>query len=143
MPSISVRTREPSRAWTPPFVILLLLLGLPACGDDDPTGNEDGEAVTVEGTITGPGDTPRPGLFVHLVYGPSVAPTAVAQAESDADGDYSVTGSVPADQCFAVQVWVLTQETFSAAAAPLAREVVGECGTTTLDIQIEGTGPEI
>jgi hypothetical protein len=117
-----------------------LSMGMVACSDD-PVTTETGEDVTVQGVVSDPDGVPQEGLFTHIVYGPTAAPIGVADDETDAQGQYSVSGKVPADQCHAVQIWVLETGIFSAAAARLARETVGACGTTTLNIEVEGAGP--
>lgn len=120
--------------------LVILSLGAVGCGDD-PVTTETGEDVTIQGVVADPDGVPQEGLFAHIVYGPTAAPIGVANDETDAQGQYSVTGKVPADRCPAVQIWVLEVGTFSAAAARLARETVGQCGSTTLNIEVEGAGP--
>ena len=126
-------------------VIRILLLaafifGSQGCSDDS-TAPETGEDVTVEGVLSDPDGVPQEGLFAHIVYGPTAAPIGVASNETDPQGQFSVSGKVPPDQCHAVQLWILETGTFSAAATRLARETVGKCGSSTLNIEIEGAGP--
>ena len=124
-------------------LLFALVAGVAACGSDSPTGNRNLESVTVEGTITDSESVPQAGLFAHLVYGTTVAPIAVAASSTDDLGQYSVTGKVPPDECHTVQIWVLEVETFSAAVESLAHEIVGACGTSTLNIQLSGVGPAL
>jgi len=118
-----------------------LALGLAGCNSDGPTADDEGEPVTIQGTISDPDGLAQAGLFAHIVYGPTAAPVAVAGDQTDSQGFYSASGRVPADQCHAVQIWVLETSSFSAAAERLARELVGQCGNSTLDIEVAGSGP--
>ena len=122
------------------FLLVAVSLGAISC-NDDPVATETGEDVTVEGIVADGDGLPQEGLFAHIVYGTTAAPIAVARDETNSQGRYSVSGKVPADQCHAVQIWVLEVGTFSAAADRLAREIVGQCGTSTMDIEVEARGP--
>jgi hypothetical protein len=61
--------------------------------------------------------------------------------ESGDGGAYSVSGQVPDAQCGSVQIWVMASETFHAGFETLTRQVVGQCGTVSQDIELPDTGP--
>lgn len=127
----------PSRALALTAVVAVLLV--PAC---ESGSGLDRIPVSVRGVVTGQGDAPVEGVWVHLLAGPQNAPRGLTAAQTDVSGVYEIEIEVEPADCNDLHVRVLETQAFDADAEPLDSSLLGSCSDfTDIDFVVDVEPP--